>query len=72
MGMELYQLEQLLAFDKYHTLSQTAEELLLSQPAPGRSRQRSESDLDVSLFDRPKIKLSSIRSLGSRLACIYL
>ena len=43
--MELYQLEQLLAFNKYQTLSKAAEELLLSQPALSRSMQRLESDL---------------------------
>ena len=39
---EFVQLEQLLAIDKYKTLSKAAEELLISQPALSRSIQRLE------------------------------
>ncbi len=55
---ELIQLEQLLAIEKYGTLSKAAENLNLSQPALSRSIQRLEEDLGVTLFERQKNKLS--------------
>ena len=55
---ELNQLEQLLAFAQYKTLSQAAEKVLLSQPALTRSMQRLEAELDVPLFDRQKNKIA--------------
>ena len=51
---EIYQLEQLLAFAEYGTLSGAAERLHLSQPALSRSMQRLETELQVPLFDRQK------------------
>ena len=54
---ELNQLEQLLAFAKYKTLSRASEELLISQPALSRSMQRLESELDVQLFERQKNRI---------------
>ena len=54
---EIYQLEQLLAFAEYGTLSGAAERLHLSQPALSRSMQRLETELQVPLFDRQKNKI---------------
>ncbi len=54
---ELNQLQQLLAIEKYHTLSAAAEHLNLSQPALSRSIQRLEEDLEVTLFTRQRNKL---------------
>ncbi|URZ16666.1 LysR family transcriptional regulator [Clostridium felsineum] len=54
---EIYQLEQLLAFAKYGTLSKAAEELHLSQPALSRSMQKLEDELHVLLFERQKNKI---------------
>lgn len=54
---ELNQLEHLLAFAKYETLSKAAEHLLLSQPALTRSMQKLEEDLGVTLFYRTKNKI---------------
>lgn len=55
---ELIQLEQLLAIDKYETLSKASEKLLISQPALSRSMQRLEYELQVSLFTRQKNKIT--------------
>ncbi len=54
---EIYQLQQLLAFAKYGTLSKAAEELHLSQPALSRSMQKLEDELHVILFERQKNKI---------------
>lgn len=54
---ELNQLEQLLAFAEYGTLSAAAEHLHLSQPALSRSMRRLEMDLSVPLFDHAKNKI---------------
>lgn len=56
--LELNQLEQLLAFAQYKTLSQAAAKVLLSQPALTRSMQRLEAELNVPLFDRQKNKIA--------------
>ena len=55
---ELNQLEQLLAFAEYGTLSAAAEHLHLSQPALSRSMRRLEMDLSVPLFDHAKNKIA--------------
>lgn len=55
---EFIQLEQLLAIDKYKTLSKAAEELLISQPALSRSMQRLEEELQATLFTRQKNKIT--------------
>ncbi|MDO4615830.1 MAG: LysR family transcriptional regulator [Lachnospiraceae bacterium] len=55
---ELHQLEQLLAIEKYGTLSNAAEHLNISQPALSRSIQRLEEELEVTLFERQKNKLT--------------
>lgn len=47
---ELIQLEQLLAIEKYETLSKTSEALNLSQPALSRSMQRLEKELQFSVY----------------------
>ena len=56
--MELYQLIQLLAIADCGTMSSAAEKLHLSQPALSRSMQKLEEELQVSLFDRQKNKIS--------------
>lgn len=55
--LELNQLEQLLAFSQYGTLSETAHHLHISQPALSRSMQKLETELNVSLFERSKNKI---------------
>lgn len=55
---ELNQLEQLLAIEKYKTISNAAEHLSISQPALSRSIQRLEEELEVTLFERQKNKLT--------------
>lgn len=55
---ELIQLEQLLAIEKYETISKASEKLLISQPALSRSMQRLEDELQVSLFTRQKNKIT--------------
>lgn len=55
---EFVQLEQLLAIDKYKTLSKASEKLLISQPALSRSMQRLEEELQVPLFIRQKNKIT--------------
>ncbi|MGN1182120.1 MAG: LysR family transcriptional regulator [Faecalibacillus sp.] len=56
--MELEQLEHLIAFDQYQTLSKAANELHISQPVLTRSMQKLEEDLEVPLFIRTKNKIS--------------
>ena len=55
--LELHQLEQLLAFSKYGTLSETANHLHISQPALSRSMQKLEKELNAALFERSKNKI---------------
>ncbi|WP_195282387.1 LysR family transcriptional regulator [Harryflintia acetispora] len=56
--IELGQLEQLVAVAECGTLSKAAEQLHLSQPALSRSIQKLEEELQVTLFERQKNKLS--------------
>ena len=56
--LEIYQLEQLLAFGECGTLSGAAQRLHLSQPALSRSMQRLEAELQVPLFERQKNKIA--------------
>lgn len=55
---EIHQLEQLVCVAKYGNLSKAAEELYISQPALSRSMQKLESELEVSLFERQKNKIT--------------
>ncbi len=55
---ELNQLEQLLAIEKYKTISNAAEHLNISQPALSRSIHRLEEELEVTLFERQRNKLT--------------
>ena len=50
--MELYLLEQLIAFSRQGTLSGAAEKLHISQPALSQSMKKLEESLGVSLFER--------------------
>ena len=50
--------QELAVFEKYGTLSKTAEELFISQPALSRSRNRLEEELGVTIFSRSKNKLT--------------
>ncbi len=52
--IELEQLQQLIAFSEYGTISSAADAMHLSQPALTRSLQRLEAELGVSLFDRKR------------------
>ena len=45
-------LEELVAFDKYGTLSATAEHLMITQPSVTRGMKKLEQELGVALFDR--------------------
>ena len=56
--IELFQLEQLIAFAKYGTLSKAAEELHLSQPSLTRAMQKLEEEFRVPLFHHQKNKLT--------------
>ena len=56
--LELYQLVQLLAIAECGTISKAAEQLHLSQPALSRSMQKLEEELQVTLFDRQKNKIT--------------
>lgn len=55
--IELSQLEHLLAFAEYGTLSKAAEALHTSQPALSRSMQKLEEELRVPIFERQKNKM---------------
>ena len=55
--IELYQLEQLVCIAEKKTISNAAQELLISQPALSRSMQRLEEDFNVQLFDHYKNKV---------------
>ena len=55
---ELYELRQLITFAETGTLSEAAEILHLSQPALSRNMKKLEEDLGLTLFERPKKKLS--------------
>lgn len=61
--LNLYQLQHLVAFAQAGTISQAAQDLLLSQPALTRSLQRLEEDLGVKLFERQKNR-TSLNELG--------
>lgn len=56
--IELYQLEQLYMVAQYGTLSGAAEQLHISQPALTRSMQKLEEELQISLFERTKNKIT--------------
>lgn len=56
--IELFLLEQLVAFAKCGTLSKAAEELHITQPALSRSMKKLEAAFGVPLFDRAKSKIS--------------
>lgn len=55
--IELEQLQHLIAFYEYKTLSQAAIELHISQPVLTRSMQKLEEELEVPLFIRTKNKI---------------
>jgi len=52
--IQMFQLEQLIAFAQYGTLSKAAEELHISQPTLTRSMQKIEEEFQVPLFDHKK------------------
>ncbi len=56
--IEIYLLEQLVAFQECGTLSAAAEHLHISQPALSRSMQKLEDILDVTLFERTKNRIA--------------
>lgn len=67
--LEIYQLEQLLAFAEYKTLSGAAEVLHISQPSLSRTMQQIESEFEVPLFERQKNKITL--NENGRLAVAY-
>ena len=67
--LETYQLEQLIAFAEYKTLSRAAEVLHISQPSLSRTMQQIESEFQVSLFERQKNKITL--NENGRLAVSY-
>lgn len=56
--LETYQLEQLVTFAEYKTLSKAAEVLHISQPSLSRTMQQLEKEIGVTLFERQKNRLS--------------
>lgn len=56
LNLEL--LQELVAFRKYGTLSETARHLSITQPSITRGMQKLETDLGVKLFNRQKNKIS--------------
>ncbi len=67
--IEIYLLEQLVAFAKHGTLLRVAEELHITQPALSRSMKKIEEQLGVQIFDRQNSKIS-LNETG-RLAADY-
>ena len=55
--IENYQLEQLLAFHEYGTLSAAAEHLDISEPSLSRTMRKLEEELGVRLFERGKNRI---------------
>ncbi len=56
--IEIYLLEQLVAFEEYGTLSAALEQLHLSQPALTRSMRKLEEVIGVPLFERTKNRIA--------------
>ncbi|MBM6931636.1 LysR family transcriptional regulator [[Clostridium] spiroforme] len=56
--IEIEQLKHLIVFKECETLSKAAQQLHISQPVLTRSMQKLEEDLEVSLFNRTKNKIS--------------
>ena len=56
--IETYQLEQLVTFAEYKTLSKAAEVLHISQPSLSRTMQPLEAETGVTLFERQKNRLA--------------
>ena len=56
--MELEQLIHLIAFDEYKTLSNAAKQLHISQSVLTRSMKKLEEELDLTLFERSKNKIT--------------
>lgn len=56
--IEIEQLKHLIAFKECETLSKAAQQLHISQPVLTRSMQKLEEELDVSLFNRTKNKIT--------------
>ena len=55
--MELYQLEYLVALEKYKTLLETANQLHVSQPSITKAIKKLEDEFGFALFDRVKNRL---------------
>ena len=68
--MELYQINQFLAFARQRNISKAAEEVNTSQPALSRTMKRLEEELEVPLFVRTKntIALNEYGKLAVRYA----
>ena len=58
MFIETYIIRQLAAFAEYGTLTRVGEELGITQPTISRSMQKLEAELEVTLFDRTKNRIT--------------
>lgn len=63
--LNLEELEQLIAFKEFGTLSKVAEQFLISTPSLSRSMQHLEEDFGVTLFDR-SVNRISLNETGER------
>lgn len=59
--IDLYLLEELVAFAKYGTLAKTAESLAVTQPTVTRGVQKLEDELGVKIFDRQPNRITLIK-----------
>ena len=67
MNIELEQLEHLVAFDKYKTLSNAAKQLHLSQPILSRSMQKLEEGSNIIWSYKKQDYIQQDWSIGSRI-----
>lgn len=72
--IDLYLLQELVAFNKYGTLAKTAEKLAVTQPTVTRGMQKLETKLGVKLFNREpnRIILTEVGKYAARKAQIVI
>ena len=66
--IDLYLLEELVAFAKYGTLAKTAESLAVTQPTITRGMQKLEDELGVKIFNRQpnRITLTKVGEFAAK------